>query len=138
MKLETRNPKFETNHKNKGPVKIQARPEVGLWDKLVIAFGYVFFFPTLSIILSDRRKNPVLALHAAQGFVLWSFILAGIVSLRLCINQILLTADIPFIDKTVTVFFVLIWFYSIKCAFLFLMGKAVRIPVVSAISGWLA
>ncbi|MFA5098550.1 MAG: hypothetical protein WC490_08045 [Candidatus Margulisiibacteriota bacterium] len=141
MKAQIQNPKSEVRqHK---PIKRHnahepREPHITLWEKVIAASGYVLFFPTFSIILTDRRRNGVLALHAAQGFLLWIFILAGMILLRLGVNQAMLGSDVPYLDKSVTVFFMFFWLYSIKCSFLFLMGKKVNIPLISTISAGLA
>ena len=111
---------------------------IKLPDRVLIASSYVFAFPSLYIILSEKRKETALAFHAAQAMFLWMFIAAALVFLRIGVNYILSNINIPLLDKLVGFVSFILWLYAVYCAILFLLGKDVKIPLITQLTNRLA
>ncbi len=57
-------------------------------DKLLAAASYVFFIPSLYIILTEKRGIKFLSFAAAQSLVLWIPYIIFLVMLRIILNLI--------------------------------------------------
>jgi len=57
-------------------------------DKLLSASAYLFFIPSLFIILTDKRKVDFNAFHAAQALLVWLAFIAVMVLFRVLLGYI--------------------------------------------------
>jgi len=112
--------------------------ELKLTDKILIAASYVFAFPSLYMILSEKRKDRQLAFHAAQALLLWLLIAALLVILRIVVNFVLSSVNIPLLDRVTGLAAFIFWLYGVYCAALFLQGKDVKIPLIAPLADRLA
>ena len=103
-------------------------------DKTLVFLSYIFFFPSIYVILSDKRKNELLALHAAQAFLYWLAVAVIFLMLRAAVYLIVSVLPLYFLTGAMDLFFLLGWFFSFYCAIMFLFGAEVEIPIVHGIS----
>lgn len=119
-------------------MKKMVKQKTSFYERLLVVFSYVLFFPAFNIIFTERRRNEELAFHAGQAMFLWIFIILVIASIRIVLGLIFPEADIAFAGYFVAFLSFILWAYAVKCSFVFLMGKKVVIPVISYISDRLA
>lgn len=105
---------------------------------MLVVSSYLLFFPSFSVILTDRRMNEQLAFHAGQSMLLWLSMIIFTVALKALAAWGSAYADMSFLGVFSGVLFFVFWLYTLKCSFVFLMGKKVNIPVISYISDRLA
>lgn len=97
--------------------------------------SYLFFVPSLYVILTDKRKSDYNALHAAQAFTFWgAFIMFYLLtrSFYLFLLSYKLIGYVPFVLKSI---YLVVWVYAAYCGILAWQKKQFRIPLVSNIAG---
>ncbi|MFA5104999.1 MAG: hypothetical protein WC527_07495 [Candidatus Margulisiibacteriota bacterium] len=107
-------------------------------EKALVVFSYILFFPSFSIIFTDRRMDEQLAFHGGQAMFLWLFMIIVVVALKALAAWGSVYIDVSFLGIFSSILFFAFWLYVLKCSFVFLMGKSVNIPVISNISDRLA
>jgi hypothetical protein len=112
--------------------------QLSFYEKTLVVFSYVLFFPSFSIILTDRRMNEQLAFHAGQAMFLWLFMILVIIVLKALAAFGSAYVNMSFLGVFSGVLFFVFWLYTLKCSFVFLMGKKVNIPFISNISDRMA
>ncbi len=103
-------------------------------EKALVFLSYLFFFPAVYIILTDRRKNGLMALHAAQAFLYWLLVALIFLVLRSLVYMIVSLLPLYFLTGVMDLFLLISWFFSFYCAIMFLFGAEVEIPIVHGIS----
>jgi len=114
------------------------KQKITFYERLLVVFSYVLFFPSFSIILTDRRMNEQLAFHAGQAMFLWLFMILVIIVLKALAAFGSAYVNMSFLGVFSGVLFFVFWLYTLKCSFVFLMGKKVNIPFISNISDRMA
>lgn len=108
------------------------------YERLLIVFSYILFFPSFSIIFTDRRRDEQMAFHAGQAMFLWLGFFAAMIALKALAAAGSLHMNMSFLGRMSGVLFFVFWLYTLKCSFVFLMKKNVRIPLISNLSDRLA
>ena len=55
-------------------------------DRLLVASAYIFGWPALYIVLSNKRKSRYVGLQGEQAFMLWLMMVVFFLALRFLIN----------------------------------------------------
>ncbi|MFA4906023.1 MAG: hypothetical protein WC645_05925 [Candidatus Margulisiibacteriota bacterium] len=100
-------------------------------DKVLAAGAYAFFIPSLYVILTKKRRNKLLAFHAAQALFLWMGILLAFILLRLILNLIWALAYLPFLEWLANLVRLLILSYAFYCASRVFLEEKYRIPMIN-------
>jgi len=93
--------------------------------------AYLFFVPSIYIILTDERKNQFNAFHAAQSLMLW--IILFIIFKMIRVINIFIIHFLP--STTIALIF---WSTTVFFAFSTFFDKPFDIPVISKAAKWLA
>ena len=81
-------------------------------DKLLAAAAYVFWIPSLYIVLTEKRKEEFLGQHGARALFLWVKIFIAFFALRFLVNLIWRLAYLPNLDWIETAAAALLWGYA--------------------------
>jgi uncharacterized membrane protein len=100
-------------------------------DKVLAAGAYAFFIPSLYIILTKKRRNKLLAFHAAQALLLWLSILLIFILLRTSLSLIWVLAYLPFLEWLANLVRLLILAYALYCGSRIFMEEKYRIPYLN-------
>ncbi|MBI5698994.1 hypothetical protein HZC35_01615 [Candidatus Saganbacteria bacterium] len=100
-------------------------------DKVLAAGAYAFFIPSLYVILTKKRRNKLLAFHAAQALFLWIGILLAFIFLRLILNLIWALAYLPFLEWLANLVRLLILSYALYCGSRVFLEEKYRIPLLN-------
>lgn len=103
-------------------------------DKILIVAGYLFWFPSFYIILSDKRKNKTAALHASQAMMLWILLIFFILIMKILFNFILSIFHLHFLYAIFEMLPFLFWLYCVYCAGMFMVNREFEIPVITDVS----
>ena len=96
----------------------------------LIAACYAFFIPSLYIILTDSRKQEILAENAAQALLLWLSYFIVIWFLRAIILLSGLFVLFPILS-IINAFFILL---VASCSFKALRGEKIELPRLSGLA----
>lgn len=96
-------------------------------DKTLVLLSYGIFFPSLVILMSDKKKDQFLAYHAWQSLVLWIAMIIVYAVINFIFSFLWFFFFIPIIDLA-------IWLYAWYCGYEAFQGKYVKIPVVTDIA----
>jgi uncharacterized membrane protein len=108
--------------------------EIHFFDRLTAAMSYLLLLPALRVILTEKRKNEYLALHAAQALFYWTFSFILIVAVRIAVDYVMTRTYISPFESVIPSLLWAIWLYSIYCCILALLGRQINIPLVSSIA----
>jgi len=95
------------------------------------AAAYLFFFPSLYIILTDKRRIKLLAFHAAQALLLWIMAALALVLLRSLLNLIWVLIYLPWLDFIASILRLGLFAYIFFCGIKALNGEKYEIPWIS-------
>ena len=107
---------------------------ISFFDRLTAAAAYLLFIPALYIILTEKRKNEYLALHASQALFYWTFSFVILVAIRIAVDYIMVRVYIRPFEVILPAVMLAIWIYSLYCSFLAVLGRQINIPLVSAVA----
>jgi len=107
---------------------------ISFYDRLTAAAGYLLFIPALYVILTEKRKNEYLALHASQALFYWTFSFVILVAIRIAVDYLMVRVYIRPFELILPIFMWAVWLYSLYCTFLAVLGREINIPIVSAVS----
>ncbi|OGC07732.1 hypothetical protein A2526_00245 [candidate division WOR-1 bacterium RIFOXYD2_FULL_36_8] len=100
-------------------------------NPILCATAYLFFMPTLYIILTDRRKNKYNAFHASFALILWMVLITIFMLIR-AINMLAIASlQTNFAS-------LLLWAVTIPFSLFAFFDKTIEIPIFSKIAGFLA
>lgn len=108
--------------------------QISFFERLLAAAAYLLFIPALYVILTERRKNEYLALHASQALFYWTFSFILLVAIRIAVDYVMVRTYIRPLESILPVAMWTVWLYSLYCFFLAILGRQINIPLVSAIS----
>ncbi len=100
-------------------------------DRIIAACSYIFFFPALYLALTDRRKIPFDATHAAQSILLWTAFAAIYILLRIIYAFLSGVWYFILYDLLIKAAHISMWGYAIYRGFLALNDQKVDIPYIS-------
>ena len=110
------------------------KTELNFQDKALVFASYILFFPSLYLIMTEKRKKEEIGFHSAQALLLWIAIFLIVIFVRKLTFTILAFVSIPYFYMINEMLFAALWVYCLYCALLFAMGKEVKIPLISKIS----
>ena len=105
--------------------------QTSFFDKLTAAAAYLLFIPALYIILTGRRENEYLTLHASQALFYWMFSFFLLAAIRIGVDYVMIRAYISPFELILPLTMWTIWLYSLYCSLLAVMGRRINIPLVS-------
>ena len=94
----------------------------------------ILFIPALYTILTEKRKNEYLALHASQALFYWTFSFILLVLIRTAVDHVMVRSYIRPFELILPTAMWTIWLYSLYCTLLALLGRQINIPLVSDLS----
>jgi len=100
-------------------------------DKLLAASSYVFFFPAIYIALTDKRKLPYDAEHAAQAITLWAAYAVIYILIRIAYSFLSGIWYFILYDLLVKLAHIAMWGYAAYCGLLAYNENKVEIPHIS-------
>jgi uncharacterized membrane protein len=104
-------------------------------DRILAGFAYAVGFPSLYIILSEKRKDPFVGYHGTQAMFLWIAILVIWIGIRVFLN-FLDSVGIYFalLDSLSSMLIFALWIYSLYNGFRAYNGDSFDIPYVTEIT----
>lgn len=84
-------------------------------NKTLAAAAYVFFIPSLYIVLTGRRKSEFVGFHGGQALVLWVFIFFFFFLARFLVNLAWLFFYIPHLEWVEALAGLGGWMYAVYC-----------------------
>lgn len=118
--------------------RIEKRQVLSSYEKMLVVLSYILFFPSFNIIFTDRRMNEQMAYNAAQAMFLWMLFIISMIAVKAAAAAGSAYMNMSLLGRASSIMFFFFWIYTLKCSFVFLMGKKVNIPFVSGISDRLA
>jgi uncharacterized membrane protein len=110
-------------------------PNISDDDRVISGFAYAVGFPSLYIILSDKRRDPFVGYHGTQAIFLWIAIVVIWIGIRVFLNFLdSLGISFAFLNSLSSVVIFLLWIYALYCGFRAYNGDYFDIPYITEIS----
>lgn len=104
-------------------------------DRILAGFAYAAFFPSLYIILSEKRKDAFVGYHGAQAMFLWIGILVVWIGIRVFLNFIdSIGIYFSLLDSLSSILIFLSWIYALYCGFKAYNGDYFDIPFITELT----
>jgi len=104
-------------------------------DRLLSGFAYAIGFPSIFIILSDKRRDSFVGYHGAQALFLWIGILVVWIGLRVFLNFIdSLGIYFALLDSLSSILIFFLWIYALYCGFRAYNGDYFDIPYITELT----
>jgi uncharacterized membrane protein len=104
-------------------------------DKIFAGFAYAVAFPSLYIILSEKRKDSFVGYHGAQALFLWIGILAAWIGMRVFLNFLdSVGISFAFLDSISSIVVFFLWIYALYCGFRAYNGDYFDIPYITELT----
>jgi len=104
-------------------------------DRILAGFAYAVFFPSIYIILSEKRKDAFVGYHGAQALFLWIGILVVWIGIRVLFNFMdSLGIYFALLDSLSSILVFLLWIYSLYCGFRAYNGDYFDIPYITELT----
>jgi uncharacterized membrane protein len=110
-------------------------PKILSDDRILAGSAYAAGFPSLYIILSDKRKDPFVGYHGTQAMFLWIAILVAWIGMRIFLN-FLDSIGIYFalLDSLSSILIFLLWIYALYSGFRAYNGDSFDIPYITEVT----
>ena len=104
-------------------------------DRILSGFAYAAAFPSIYIILSEKRRDAFVGYHGAQAMFLWLAFLAVWIGIRVFLN-FLSSVGVYFapLDSLSSAAVFLLWIYSLYCGFRAYNGDYFDIPLITELT----
>lgn len=104
-------------------------------DRILAGFAYAVAFPSIYIILSEKRKDAFVGYHGAQAMFMWIGILVVWIGIRVLLN-FLDSVGIYFalLDSLSSMLVFGLWIYSLYCGFRAYNGDYFDVPFITEIT----
>jgi uncharacterized membrane protein len=104
-------------------------------DRILSGFAYAVGFPSLYIILSDKRRDTFTGYHGTQAMFLWVGIIVIWIGIRVFLNLLdSLGISFAFLNSLGSIAIFLLWIYALYCGFRAYNGDYFDIPYVTEIA----
>lgn len=84
-------------------------------SRLLVALAYIFWIPSLYIVLSEKRKEEFVGFHGGQAFLLWLVIFVAFFATRGLVNFIWSFYYWPYLDWLEILVAFVLWGYAVYC-----------------------
>jgi uncharacterized membrane protein len=104
-------------------------------DRILAGFAYAVAFPSIYIILSEKRRDAFVGYHGAQAMFLWIGILVIWIGIRVFLN-FLDSVGIYFmlLESLSSMLIFALWIYSLYCGFRAYNGDYFDIPFITELT----
>ncbi len=104
-------------------------------DRILAGSAYAAGFPSLYIILSEKRRDPFVGYHGVQAMFLWMAILVAWIGIRVFLNFLdSIGIYFAFLDSLSSLLIFLLWIYALYCGFRAYNGDYFDIPYVTDVT----
>jgi len=104
-------------------------------DRILAGFAYAVGFPSLYIILSEKRKDPFVGYHGAQALFLWIGIFVVWIGLRVILNFLdSLGLYLAILDSLSSLLIFALWIYALYCGFRAYNGDYFDVPYITELT----
>ena len=97
-------------------------------DKIFAALAYIFWVPSLYIVLTEKKREGFIVSHAEQALLLWIYIFLIFFALRFLINLLWSVFYIPYLELTEVLAGAGLWGYAVYCGYRSSLGLSFKIP----------
>lgn len=108
----------DSRHHKKDPMR----------DKTLAAAAYIFWVPSLYIVLTEKRKDPFVGFHGGQALLLWTFIFGIFFLLRFLVNLLWSFIYVPYLDLIEVLGAITMGIYAVYCGWRCFQGQDFKIP----------
>ena len=84
-------------------------------SKVLAAAAYIFWIPSLYIVLTEKRRQEFAGYHGGQALVLWTFIFLIFFAVRFLINLLWSFVYVPYINYLEVIVGAVGWGYAVYC-----------------------
>jgi len=85
-------------------------------NKTLAALAYIFWVPSLYIVLTEMRREEYVGFHGGQALLLWTWIFVVFFLLRFLVNLVWRFYYVPYLDVLEILFGFCAWGYAFYCA----------------------
>lgn len=104
-------------------------------DRILAGFAYAVGFPSLYVILSEKRKDAYVGYHGAQALFLWIGILVAWIGLRVFLNFLdSIGLYLALLDSLSSLLIFSLWIYALYCGFRAYNGDYFDIPYITELT----
>jgi uncharacterized membrane protein len=97
-------------------------------DRITAAAAYVFWVPSLYIVLTDKRREGYVGFHGCQALLLWTGIFMIFFLIRFLVNLVWSFYYLPYLDLLEVLTGAGLWGYVFYCGIRSFRGLDFRIP----------
>ena len=97
-------------------------------NKTLAAAAYIFWIPSLYIVLTEKRRDQFAGYHGAQALLLWTCIFIIFFFTRFLVNLIWSLFYIPYLDLLEVFVAALLWSYALYCGIRSFQGAIFKLP----------
>jgi uncharacterized membrane protein len=97
-------------------------------DRTIAALAYIFWIPSLYIVLTKKRRDPFTGLHGGQALLLWTVIFITFFGLRCLVNLVWSVYYVPYLDLVEVLYASAAWGYALACGYRCFQGESFVIP----------
>lgn len=99
-----------------------------LSDRFLAAAAYIFWVPSLYIVLTDKRRAEFIGFHGGQALILWTVIFIIFFAVRFLVNLIWSVFYIPYLDIIEILTGASLYGYAVYCGWRAYQGADFKIP----------
>jgi len=95
---------------------------------MLSALAYIFWIPSLYIVLTEKRKEEFVGFHGGQALLLWTAIFILFFAVRFLVNLLWSVFYIPYLDLLEVLAGAVMWGYAVYCGYRSFRGQTFKIP----------
>ena len=95
---------------------------------MLSALAYIFWIPSLYIVLTEKRKEEFVGFHGGQALLLWTAIFILFFAVRFLVNLIWSVYYVPYLDLLEVLAGAAMWGYAVYCSYRSFRGQTFKIP----------